>query len=137
MRARLATDAARLHHLDVRRERQDPRQRLAQARMRVEQLDASLLQHMRQRLAQAREHLAARAAVLHAVSPLSTLERGYAIVLDRGGRSIGQVTATRVGAEIGVRLRDGRLDCTVTGIDAEDPLSTPRDFAPRDQSPPD
>lgn len=137
MRARLATDAARLHHLDVRRERHDPRQRLAQARMRVEQLDASLLQHMRQRLAQAREHLAARAAVLHAVSPLSTLERGYAIVLDRGGRSIGQVTATRVGAEIGVRLRDGRLDCTVTGIDAEDPLSTTRDFAHRDQSPPD
>ena len=105
--------------------------------MRVEQLDASLLQHMRQRLAQAREHLETRAAVLHAVSPLSTLERGYAIVLDRGGRSIGQVTATRVGAEIGVRLRDGRLDCTVTGIDAEDPLSTTRDFADRDRSSPD
>ncbi|MBK9428568.1 MAG: exodeoxyribonuclease VII large subunit [Gammaproteobacteria bacterium] len=128
IRARLATDTARLHRLDVRRERHDPRQRLVQTRMRLAQLDAGLTQHMRQLLARAREQLEARAAVLHAVSPLNTLERGYAIVLDRSGRNVGQVTATRVGAELGVRLRDGRLDCTVTGIDTRDTLAIARDF---------
>ncbi len=128
IRARLATDTARLHRLDVRRERHDPRQRLVQTRMRLAQLDAGLTQCMRQLLARAREQLEARAAVLHAVSPLNTLERGYAIVLDRSGRSVGQVTATRVGAELGVRLRDGRLDCTVTGIDTRDTLAIARDF---------
>ncbi|MFZ2207448.1 MAG: exodeoxyribonuclease VII large subunit [Porticoccaceae bacterium] len=137
IRARLATDTARLHRLDVRRERHDPRQRLVQTRMRLAQLDAGLTQHMRQMLARAREHLEARAAVLHAVSPLNTLERGYAIVLDRSGRNVGQVTATRVGAELGVRLRDGRLDCTVIGIDTRDTLAIARDFTSGDSPPQD
>ena len=133
IRATLAAAAARLHRLDL--ERHHPRERLTQARLRLERLDASLRQHLRQRLALAREQFEARAALLQAVSPLNTLERGYAIVLDRDGRGITRAAATRIGAQIGVRLRDGRLDCTVTGIDTQDSLAAAFDLTDPHQTP--
>lgn len=80
--------------------------------------------HLRQRLRaamstllkQRREEFAANTALLHAVSPLNTLERGYAIVEDCDSRVITHTADTREKATIRITLVDGSLRCTVEGI---------------------
>ena len=56
---------------------------------------------------------------LHSVSPLATLERGYAIVEDaRSGRVLLAATETKPGDDIRARLADGAVIATVKEIDA-------------------
>jgi Exonuclease VII, large subunit len=50
---------------------------------------------------------------LHAVSPLATLDRGYAILFDAGGNVVRSVGATRVGDTLKARLADGELQVQV------------------------
>ena len=53
---------------------------------------------------------------LHAVSPLATLERGYAIVTDAAGTVVTTPPALAPGARIEARLARGRCIATVTGV---------------------
>ena len=72
----------------------------------------------------AREDFERAARTLHAVSPLATLERGYAIVLDEAGRVVSDATAVAAGAAIEARLARGALRATVTGrVEAPPPAS--------------
>lgn len=60
-----------------------------------------------------RLRVAARA--LDSVSPLATLDRGYAIVTDRkSGKVLTDATGVTVGSEISARLSSGQLEATVT-----------------------
>ena len=54
---------------------------------------------------------------LHSVSPLATLERGYAIVLDAEGRAVTQAGDLAVGDEIRARLSRGGFTARVEKID--------------------
>jgi exodeoxyribonuclease VII large subunit len=68
------------------------------------------------RIARERHHLAAIAAHLEAVSPLSVLSRGYAIAFTRTRnrrKPILDSNAVGVGEPIEVQLKRGRLECTV------------------------
>ena len=61
-----------------------------------------------------RLQLAARG--LHSVSPLATLERGYAIVMDaESGAVLSDAATVEKGSEIRARLHKGELTATVTG----------------------
>ena len=53
---------------------------------------------------------------LHSVSPLATLERGYAIVLDAEGKAMTNVAAVKEGDEIRARLSKGELLANVTKV---------------------
>lgn len=54
--------------------------------------------------------LASLARTLHAVSPLPTLERGYAVVLDAdSGLAVKSITQVQPGQALHTRLRDGRI----------------------------
>lgn len=50
---------------------------------------------------------------LQAVSPLNTLERGYAIVTDASGRIVRQASALSAGDEVNLRLAAGSVAATV------------------------
>ena len=66
-----------------------------------------------------RLRVAARA--LDSVSPLATLDRGYAIVTDKeSGRVLSNATQTRAGREIRARLATGHVQATVTKTDSND-----------------
>lgn len=85
------------------------RQRLALAAARL----APLLQHLINRRS---DQVAGLARALNAVSPLATLDRGYAIVTRAPDRSVVTDPAEApVGSEIEVRLARGRLKARVTG----------------------
>lgn len=69
------------------------------------------------RLASAGGRLAVAAAGLHAISPLRTLERGYAIVSDtESGAVLRRARDLRPGQSISVRLADGDCQATVKKI---------------------
>ena len=53
---------------------------------------------------------------LHSVSPLATLERGYAIVLDAKGKAMTDATGVKEGDEIRARLSKGELLAKVTKV---------------------
>jgi exodeoxyribonuclease VII large subunit len=64
---------------------------------------------------QHRLNIAVRA--LNAVSPLATLDRGYAIVTDaKSGRVLTNAAQAKAGDPIGARLSKGTISATVTGI---------------------
>jgi exodeoxyribonuclease VII large subunit len=103
----------------------DPARAIDHYRGRLERLDVTLQRAMRHGLETRARAFAGTSRALAAVSPLATLDRGYAIVTtpapagDRWGTPITSVTATATGARIVAHLADGRLDCTVTGVAAD------------------
>ncbi len=70
------------------------------------------LVHRLDRAADEVDHQRARA---RALSPLATLQRGYAVVQDAGGRVVTSVVALDPGGAVSLRLADGSADVTVTG----------------------
>jgi exodeoxyribonuclease VII large subunit len=138
MRRKLADDAAQLRSRHERLQRAHPGARLSQHAQRLDELELRLRRSLDGQLrtamaplaplttrlhaawartataALARVDLAARA--LHAVSPLATLERGFAIVSRAdGGALIRSSDELHVGADIEARLADGVLIARVTG----------------------
>jgi exodeoxyribonuclease VII large subunit len=104
--ARLATGVAHTN----------PARRLGAARERWRTARADLRRALLRRLelTQQRHKLADRA--LQSLSPLATLQRGYAIVMDAGGKVVTDSGATARGAELDVRLARGGLAVTVAKV---------------------
>ena len=63
--------------------------------------------------------LAATAAKVEALSPLSVLSRGYGVIQDAEGVSVRGVANVKAGDEISIRVRDGRINATVKSTHKE------------------
>ncbi len=70
----------------------------------------------KQRLSDWHHRVALLGRALHSVSPLATLERGYAIVLDADGKALIDAAKTKAGDEIRARLSKGELLANVTRV---------------------
>jgi exodeoxyribonuclease VII large subunit len=88
-------------------------------------LDARLRASLPARLAALAQRHALAGRTLHAVSPLATLERGYAIVLREDGELLRDTADAPVGTRIEARLGRGRLRATVEEILPPDTPETP------------
>jgi exodeoxyribonuclease VII large subunit len=113
----------RLHRgragLDSRRERlisHGPLARLAAQASAFAAMRDRMQRSARAGLEHRRQLLRACAGRLQAISPLATLERGYALVFAADGRAIVRAAAVTAPAEISVRLSDGSLDCAVKRV---------------------
>ena len=112
---RLVTqDRANFADLEARLSVLDLRLRFARVRRRLEIADASAAQKIQVRVARSRARLDALSAQLLQLSPLSVLDRGYAIVEDGEGRILKDAAAVEPDSQIGVRLARGRLRARVT-----------------------
>lgn len=100
---------ARLDRLHARLSAQHPRLRLAPLQGRVGQLEQRLVQALRRRIERDRVRLEHQGRTLHAVSPLRTLERGYAIAFDERQGVIRRASDVAVGDRVRVMLADGEL----------------------------
>ncbi|WP_339138631.1 MAG: exodeoxyribonuclease VII large subunit [Candidatus Electrothrix sp. GW3-4] len=120
MRANLAALQARLDRVENRLKRNNPllvlnlyQQRIEEMQHRLHQIGIHLISDKEQELARA-------AGVLEAVSPLSTLARGYAVARKGTGPRQTVITAAdqvQVGDPIEVLLHKGRLECEVTRVE--------------------
>jgi len=107
--------ASRLAQLD----RHHPATRLDQAARGVGQLDSRLQKALRHQLENSALRLAQLGRALEAVSPLATLDRGYAIVSTQEGRIVTQASQVQVGDPIQIRLAKGRLECEINEVHDE------------------
>ena len=83
------------------------------ARVRLDNLDLRLRAAERRALNQRRDRLASLAATLQAVSPLATLERGYAIARDTNRNVVRSVARVRAGDRLDLTVADGDIQCRV------------------------
>lgn len=106
----------RLQLLHSRLQRHHPGQQLRQLQTRLDFCARQLPLLIRQLLRQRQQQLQGRAQLLNSVSPLNTLQRGYAIVSDEQGRVLRRAADVAPGNTIRARLAEGQLLCTVASI---------------------
>ena len=111
-----------LRALQERLQRAHPGARLAQHAQRLDELEQRRQRAWERLLLHARSRLEGVMRALHAVSPLATLERGFAIVQGDGdARAVTDVAQLRVGQRIHARLAHGRLHAEILSLEAGDP----------------
>ena len=93
-----------------------PEHRLRLARERVSENHQRLERAMRGRLEREQERTGNLGAQLDLVSPLATLNRGYAIAQDETGTILRRADQRATGDPVSVRLGQGRLDCRVEAV---------------------
>ncbi len=113
MRERIGQQHRRLDKLHGSLLNRHPRHRLLLLARELADRQQRLRQAMARRLERQRLTLGQSARALHAVSPLATLERGYAIVFDAQGHVLRQATSAAPGDRLRARLADGELDVQV------------------------
>lgn len=111
-RATLHTRASSLLLVDPRRLLIKDRERLLAARARLEPSIARALRS-------ARHRLEALTAKLDALSPLSVLGRGYAVVF-ADDHALRDASTVSPGSELRIRLHKGRLAATVSSVERND-----------------
>lgn len=74
---------------------------------------------LEQNIESSKEKLSKKGAILHNLSPLATLSRGYSIV-EKDGEVINSIENINVKDEINITLRDGRLECNINKINSKE-----------------
>ena len=100
---------ARLRHADAVLRTMQPRKRLAALHERLTPLQPRAQAALARRLQRDAMHLRGLVRSLHAVSPLATVARGYAILQHDDGRVVHGVGDAAIGDALDARLVDGRL----------------------------
>lgn len=105
-----------LSHLTQRSRLQSPRQHLMSARQLCLQQQQRLFRSIYQLMSNSRQQLLTRTALLNSLSPLATLERGYAIAFDENKRAVRDACNLEVGDKLRVHFATGEVDCLVENI---------------------
>jgi len=91
-----------------------PVPRLQSLQLHGRHLATALQRNMTRALQQSGAHLTQLMRSLHALSPLATLERGYAIVLyPATGTVVREAMSVKQGEQVRAKLAHGSLDCVV------------------------
>jgi exodeoxyribonuclease VII large subunit len=120
-------------HLDSLRSRPimaDPRHDLAGRRdevLALRQRSRRVLGHVLDRAADDLDHSLAR---VRALSPLATLRRGYAVLSDADGALFSSVDDVSSGADVTIRVADGRISATVSAVESIPLPAEPSDAEP-------
>ncbi|QGG46545.1 exodeoxyribonuclease VII large subunit [Heliorestis convoluta] len=88
-------------------------QRFQWMTQRIEELRKRLIQQANQAIERRRQEVARQGAMLDALSPLSVLERGFALCVDEKEQILREATQVSVGDQIHVTLGKGELTCKV------------------------
>ncbi|MCX5863454.1 MAG: exodeoxyribonuclease VII large subunit [Deltaproteobacteria bacterium] len=101
---------ARLSHILA---SHSPEQRLKYQRRKIHELRRRLAQAMSRQQERKQAAFARNAGLLHAISPLAVLGRGYSIVQQKNGNIIRSCTEVHLGEDISITLAQGEIDCEV------------------------
>ncbi|WNL47853.1 exodeoxyribonuclease VII large subunit [Dyella sp. BiH032] len=109
MREAMRDRERRLERTHARLLARHPRQRLSLYAQQLAQQERRLRQAIFQILERRRASLHQTARALHAISPLATLDRGYAILFDDQGHVIRSASSVAVGARVRAKVADGDM----------------------------
>ena len=123
----LAREQAGLDALRSRPALADPRS-LVDARLdEVAQLRARARRCFGHAVDRAVDDVAHQRARARALSPLATLQRGYAVLQDAEGHVVTSVAGVAPGAAVTVRVADGRVHATTTSTEPTEPPEPPEE----------
>lgn len=114
--ANLTQQQTRLQNLRGKLNQVHPSQQFDQFNLQLEALHQRLHRGMEKVMEQKNDRWKNSAQLLHTVSPLNTLQRGYAIVMDRQQHILRHTLDAAAGDQISAKLIDGSLLCTVDKI---------------------
>jgi exodeoxyribonuclease VII large subunit len=114
LRERAQLRRTRLERLHARLLALHPRTRLPLLSRRLTEQDQRLRRAITQLLERRQTRLRHAGHALHAVSPLATLERGYAIVFNANGQVLRSAKNVAIGTPLRARLVDGELSLRVS-----------------------
>jgi exodeoxyribonuclease VII large subunit len=114
--AKMAAQSAQRRLLTLRLRHAAPAIRLERLQKQISSNVQSLTVEIRKIISGLNTRTAVAAGSLNAVSPLATLERGYAIVRDSSGQVRMDASALKPGDAVDIQLAHGRLDATVTKV---------------------
>ncbi|WP_044172422.1 exodeoxyribonuclease VII large subunit [Phytobacter massiliensis] len=95
---------------------QNPQPRILRAQTRIQQLEYRLAENLRARLSETRERFGNAVTHLEAVSPLSTLARGYSVTTAADGNVLKQTKQVKAGDTLTTRLADGLVESEVKSV---------------------
>lgn len=102
--------------LTQRLNQQNPQPKIHRAQTRIQQLEYRLAETLRAQLSATRERFGNAVTHLEAVSPLSTLARGYSVTSAADGAVLKQVKQVKVGETLTTRLGDGVVISEVSAV---------------------
>ena len=108
--------AQRNGRLAQRLNQQNPQPRILRAQTRIQQLEYRLAENLRARLSETRERFGNAVTHLEAVSPLSTLARGYSVTTAADGNVLKQARQVKTGDTLTTRLADGWVESEVKSV---------------------
>ena len=116
MDTQLKRSGQRQQRMTQRLNQHSPQPRIHRAQNRVQQLEYRLAQLMSARLSATRERFGNTVTHLEAVSPLSTLARGYSVTTATDGNVLKQTKQVKAGDLLTTRLADGWVESEVKGV---------------------
>jgi exodeoxyribonuclease VII large subunit len=123
LRAHLASCRSRLLQLSAQLRQHSPAIEVAAARGRLEVARTSMMAAWDRRIESAHRRMGLAQSKLHAISPLATLQRGYAIVTDDRGTVVTDAQSLQAGAIIRAKLSRGEVQARVEQIKPPDATS--------------
>lgn len=102
-----------MEQLSARLQQQTPLEKLRWLQLRLQQLGLRTRQTIQSVLQQQQQELRSLSQLLHGVSPLNTLHRGYAILRDTREQVIQSAGNIQVGDKMTAQLKSGKLICEV------------------------
>ncbi|MCA8592537.1 exodeoxyribonuclease VII large subunit, partial [Escherichia coli] len=102
--------------LTQRLNQQNPQPKIHRAQTRIQQLEYHLAETLRAQLSATRERFGNAVTHLEAVSPLSTLARGYSVTTATDGNVLKKVKQVKAGEMLTTRLEDGWIESEVKNI---------------------
>ncbi|HBI6860498.1 TPA: exodeoxyribonuclease VII large subunit [Enterobacter cloacae] len=121
--AQLKRAGSRQQRVTQRLNQQNPQPTIYRAQARIQQLEYRLAENIRARLSTTRERFGNAVTHLEAVSPLSTLARGYSVTTATDGNVLKQTGQVKAGDILTTRLSDGWVESEVKGVT---PVKKPR-----------
>lgn len=106
----------RQRHVGQRLNQQNPQPRIWRAQTRIQQLEYRLAESLRAQLGVTRERFGKAVTHLEAVSPLSTLARGYSVTTAADGNVLKQAKQVKTGDTLTTRLADGWIESEVKSV---------------------
>lgn len=110
---KLATFKQQLAWMQKHLMQQHPKRRLTEQAQRLDMCEMSLKNLISKRIDMLKSKLGNAAAKLDALSPLATLNRGFAIATNKQNKVIFSANDVKQGDEVHVRLAEGAIDCVV------------------------
>lgn len=128
MDSQLKQATQRQRRVAQRLNQQNPQPRIWRAQTRIQQLEYRLAESLRAQLSVTRERFGKAVTHLEAVSPLSTLARGYSVTTAADGKVLKQAKQVKTGDTLTTRLADGWVESEVKSVQ---PVKKTRASKPR------